>query len=157
MVGTMGGIVLALVLNNGGGAWDNAKKYIEAGYLSVSMMKARWSIVLIPMALSWARRAMRIKPASWAIRSAILSRILPASLHVLIKLLSTITLVLAPLLCVPAYDALIAKRKGTRFHTNRVPFLFGRTQPVVLRRGAGMQESARLEKCYLCLLCYTVP
>src|SRR4249920_85276 len=31
MVATMGGIVLALFLNNGGGAWDNAKKYIEAG------------------------------------------------------------------------------------------------------------------------------
>ena len=36
MVGTMGGIVLALFLNNGGGAWDNAKKYIEAGYLRVN-------------------------------------------------------------------------------------------------------------------------
>src|SRR5436309_4013580 len=36
MVGTMGGIVMALFLNNGGGAWDNAKKYIEAGYLRVN-------------------------------------------------------------------------------------------------------------------------
>src|SRR5947208_6339862 len=36
MVGTMGGVVLALFLNNGGGAWDNAKKYIEAGYLRVN-------------------------------------------------------------------------------------------------------------------------
>src|SRR6202790_2765840 len=36
MVGTMGGIVLALFLNNSGGAWDNAKKYIEAGYLRVN-------------------------------------------------------------------------------------------------------------------------
>ena len=33
MVGTIGGIMMALVMNNGGGAWDNAKKYIEAGYL----------------------------------------------------------------------------------------------------------------------------
>jgi K(+)-stimulated pyrophosphate-energized sodium pump len=31
MVGTIGGIMVALVLNNSGGAWDNAKKYIEAG------------------------------------------------------------------------------------------------------------------------------
>src|SRR5207244_13119698 len=36
MVGTMGGIVLALFLNNSGGAWDNAKKYVEAGYLRVN-------------------------------------------------------------------------------------------------------------------------
>jgi K(+)-stimulated pyrophosphate-energized sodium pump len=31
MVGTMVGILMANVLNNGGGAWDNAKKFIEAG------------------------------------------------------------------------------------------------------------------------------
>jgi len=31
MVGTMVGILLATVMNNGGGAWDNAKKFIEAG------------------------------------------------------------------------------------------------------------------------------
>src|ERR1700716_44941 len=33
MVGTMAGVILATVLNNGGGAWDNAKKYIESGML----------------------------------------------------------------------------------------------------------------------------
>src|SRR5258705_7117811 len=33
MVGTIAGVLLATVLNNGGGAWDNAKKYIEAGNL----------------------------------------------------------------------------------------------------------------------------
>ena len=31
MVGTMTGILMALLMNNGGGAWDNAKKYIETG------------------------------------------------------------------------------------------------------------------------------
>ena len=31
MVGTIVGILMALFLNNGGGAWDNAKKYIETG------------------------------------------------------------------------------------------------------------------------------
>jgi len=31
MVGTIAGVLLATVLNNGGGAWDNAKKYIEEG------------------------------------------------------------------------------------------------------------------------------
>ena len=33
MVGTMGGILLATVLNNSGGTWDNAKKFIELGHL----------------------------------------------------------------------------------------------------------------------------
>ena len=33
MVGTIAGVMLATVLNNGGGAWDNAKKYIESGHL----------------------------------------------------------------------------------------------------------------------------
>ncbi len=31
MVGTIGGILLAMLMNNGGGAWDNAKKWIETG------------------------------------------------------------------------------------------------------------------------------
>jgi K(+)-stimulated pyrophosphate-energized sodium pump len=31
MVGTIAGIILAVYLNNAGGAWDNAKKYIESG------------------------------------------------------------------------------------------------------------------------------
>jgi len=31
MVGTIAGILLATVMNNSGGAWDNAKKWIEAG------------------------------------------------------------------------------------------------------------------------------
>src|SRR5207247_8429183 len=33
MVGTIAGVLLATTLNNGGGAWDNAKKYIESGNL----------------------------------------------------------------------------------------------------------------------------
>src|SRR5881397_2414529 len=33
IVGTIAGVLLATVLNNGGGAWDNAKKFIEAGHL----------------------------------------------------------------------------------------------------------------------------
>jgi K(+)-stimulated pyrophosphate-energized sodium pump len=31
MVGTIVGVLMANFLNNGGGAWDNAKKYIEEG------------------------------------------------------------------------------------------------------------------------------
>ena len=35
MVGTIAGILMALFMNNGGGAWDNAKKYIESGQFKV--------------------------------------------------------------------------------------------------------------------------
>ena len=35
-----GGILLATVLNNGGGAWDNAKKFIESGQLKDPIGKA---------------------------------------------------------------------------------------------------------------------
>ena len=31
MVGTISGMLLAMLMNNGGGAWDNAKKFIETG------------------------------------------------------------------------------------------------------------------------------
>ncbi|MCK4753514.1 MAG: sodium/proton-translocating pyrophosphatase, partial [Planctomycetes bacterium] len=33
MVGTIVGILMASFMNNSGGAWDNAKKYIEKGAL----------------------------------------------------------------------------------------------------------------------------
>ena len=33
MFGTVSGILMALFLNTSGGAWDNAKKYIETGAL----------------------------------------------------------------------------------------------------------------------------
>jgi K(+)-stimulated pyrophosphate-energized sodium pump len=35
MVGTIAGILMAMFMNNGGGAWDNAKKYIESGLFMV--------------------------------------------------------------------------------------------------------------------------
>ena len=35
MIGTIGGILVATYLNNVGGAWDNAKKYIEAGKMVI--------------------------------------------------------------------------------------------------------------------------
>ena len=79
MVGTIAGIILALLLNNSGGAWDNAKKYIETGAHGGK--------------------------GSFAHKAAVVGDTVGdpfkdtagPSLHVLIKLLSTLTLVLAPL------------------------------------------------------------
>jgi K(+)-stimulated pyrophosphate-energized sodium pump len=79
MVGTIAGIIMALVLNNSGGSWDNAKKYIETGAHGGK--------------------------GSFAHKAAVVGDTVGdpfkdtagPSLHVLIKLLSTLTLVLAPL------------------------------------------------------------
>jgi len=97
MVSTMGGIVLALFLNNGGGAWDNAKKYIEAGYLRVNTDGE--------MVSRLATNATILGKKSEAHKASIVGDTVGdpfkdtagPSLHVVIKLLSTITLVLAPL------------------------------------------------------------
>ena len=87
MVGTIAGILLATVLNNCGGAWDNAKKYIESGHLLDDAGNV----------LGKRHRCARRRQSS-ATRSAIPSRTPPARRCTsLIKLLATITLVLAPL------------------------------------------------------------
>ncbi len=86
MVGTIGGILMATFFNNSGGAWDNAKKYIEAGH-----MVDEQGIV--------------IKKATPTHAAAVVGDTVGdpfkdtagPSLHVLIKLLATVTLVLAPL------------------------------------------------------------
>lgn len=97
MVGTMGGIVLALFLNNSGGAWDNAKKFIEAGYLHVNasgdMVNAN-----DPNSTVLGKRSEPHKAGvvGDTVGDPFKDTAGP-SLHVLIKLLSTITLVLAPL------------------------------------------------------------
>ena len=65
MVGTIAGILMATFLNNGGGAWDNAKKYIETGEFKVDGEVA-------------ASAPSRTRPRSWATRSAIPSRTPPA-------------------------------------------------------------------------------
>jgi K(+)-stimulated pyrophosphate-energized sodium pump len=97
MVGTMGGIVLAQVLNNGGGAWDNAKKYIEAGYLRIN---AAGEVVdrLDPNGIVLGKKSEPHKAS--VIGDTVgdpFKDTAGPSLHVLIKLLSTVTLVLAPL------------------------------------------------------------
>lgn len=80
MVGTIAGVVLALVLNTGGGAWDNAKKYIEAGqYGGKGTDTHKAAVVGDTVGDPFKDTA-------------------GPSLHILVKLLSTITLVIAPLL-----------------------------------------------------------
>ncbi len=97
MVGTMGGIVLALFLNNSGGAWDNAKKYIEAGYLRVTT-GGTVADRLDPTALVLGKgsEAHKASVVGDTVGDPFKDTAGP-SLHVLIKLLSTITLVMAPL------------------------------------------------------------
>lgn len=79
MVGTITGILMATFLNNSGGAWDNAKKYIEAGNLGGKGSDTHKAAVV-----------------GDTVGDPFKDTAGP-SLHVLIKLLSTITLVLAPL------------------------------------------------------------
>ncbi len=86
MVGTMAGVILATVLNNGGGAWDNAKKYIESG-----MLKDDKGNVLGKGTPAHAAAVVGDTVGDPFKDTA------GPSLHVLIKLLATITLVLAPL------------------------------------------------------------
>ncbi|MBV9021380.1 MAG: sodium-translocating pyrophosphatase [Ktedonobacteraceae bacterium] len=97
MVGTMGGIVLALFLNNGGGAWDNAKKYIEAGYLRVNAQGE----MVDRLDTSGTILGKKSEPHKAGVVGDTVGDPFKdtagPSLHVLIKLLSTITLVLAPL------------------------------------------------------------
>src|SRR6266487_2689535 len=80
MVGTIAGILMALVLNTGGGAWDNAKKYIEAGNLGGKGSATHKAAVV-----------------GDTVGDPFKDTAGP-SLHILVKLLSTITLVIAPLL-----------------------------------------------------------
>ncbi|HEX8983636.1 MAG TPA: sodium-translocating pyrophosphatase [Ktedonobacterales bacterium] len=86
MVGTIAGILMALFMNNGGGAWDNAKKYIEAGYLKDENGKP----------LGKHTSAHDASVVGDTVGDPFKDTAGP-SLHVVIKLLSTITLVMAPL------------------------------------------------------------
>ncbi len=79
MVGTITGILLATMMNNGGGAWDNAKKFIETGQYGGKKSEAHKAAVI-----------------GDTVGDPFKDTAGP-SIHVLIKLLSTVTLVLAPL------------------------------------------------------------
>ena len=79
MVATIVGILVALLLNNSGGAWDNAKKFIEMGNYGGKKSEAHKAAVV-----------------GDTVGDPFKDTAGP-SLHVLIKLIATITLVLAPL------------------------------------------------------------
>src|SRR6266508_4879734 len=79
MVGTIAGIVMATFLNNSGGAWDNAKKFIESGAFGGKGSPTHKAAVVGDTVGDPSKDTAG------------------PSLHVLIKLLATITLVLAPL------------------------------------------------------------
>jgi len=79
MVGTIVGVLMAMLMNNAGGAWDNAKKYIEMGHYGGKGSEAH-------------KAAVEGDTVGDPFKDTA-----GPSLHVLIKLLSTITLVAAPL------------------------------------------------------------
>jgi K(+)-stimulated pyrophosphate-energized sodium pump len=86
IVGTIGGIIVATFLNNSGGAWDNAKKYIEAG----SMTDETGATI----GKGTPTHAAAV--VGDTVGDPFKDTAGPA-LHVLVKLLATVTLVLAPL------------------------------------------------------------
>ena len=77
MVATIAGILMAILLNNGGGAWDNAKKFIEDGHHGGKGSPAHAAAVV-----------------GDTVGDPFKDTAGP-SLHVLVKLLSTISLVFA--------------------------------------------------------------
>jgi K(+)-stimulated pyrophosphate-energized sodium pump len=79
MVGTITGILMATLFNNAGGAWDNAKKWIESGNLGGKRSPAHQAAV-----------------TGDTVGDPFKDTAGP-SLHVLIKLLATLTLALAAL------------------------------------------------------------
>ncbi len=86
MVGTIAGIMMASFMNNGGGAWDNAKKLIESGEF-----KDENGQVIGKKTFTHAAAVVGDTVGDPFKDTA------GPSLHVLVKLFSTITLVLCPL------------------------------------------------------------
>ena len=79
MVGTIAGLLLATLMNNAGGAWDNAKKYIEMGNLGGKGSEAHKAAV-----------------TGDTVGDPFKDTVGP-SLHVLVKLLGTLSLALVAL------------------------------------------------------------
>jgi K(+)-stimulated pyrophosphate-energized sodium pump len=86
MVATMVGIIMANVMNNGGGAWDNGKKFIEAGNLTDADGNVHGK-----------RSAAHAAAVVGDTVGDPFKDTAGPSLHILMKLLATLTLVLAPL------------------------------------------------------------
>jgi inorganic pyrophosphatase len=106
MFGTVTGILMALFLDTAGGAWDNAKKWIELGhyggknseahkasitgdtvgdpFVSCSLKPVLWSVRYLPFLILFSDLEQQKDTAG-------------PSLHVVIKLLSTTILVAGPL------------------------------------------------------------
>ncbi len=82
MIGTVAGVMVALFMNNGGGAMDNAKKFVEAGNLGGKGSPTHAATVI-----------------GDTLGDPLKDTAGP-SLHVVVKLLNTITLSLAPLFAV---------------------------------------------------------
>jgi K(+)-stimulated pyrophosphate-energized sodium pump len=76
---TLSGVLLALLMSNGGGAWDNAKKYVEGGMLGGKGSEAHKAVVVGDTV------GDPLKDTSG-----------PA-MNILIKLMSIVSLVLAPM------------------------------------------------------------
>ncbi|HEY97283.1 MAG TPA: sodium-translocating pyrophosphatase [Dehalococcoidia bacterium] len=86
MVGTIAGILLASFMNNGGGAWDNAKKMIEDSQLKDDKGEV----------LGKGTPAHAAAVVGDTVGDPLKDTAGP-SLHVLVKLLATVTLVMCPL------------------------------------------------------------
>jgi H(+)-translocating pyrophosphatase len=82
MLSTVTGVLVALFLNNAGGAWDNAKKYVETGKLGGKGSDAHKAAVVGDTVGDPCKDTAG------------------PSVHVLIKLVSTVTMVMLPLFCV---------------------------------------------------------
>jgi K(+)-stimulated pyrophosphate-energized sodium pump len=77
---TLSGVLLALLMANAGGAWDNAKKHIERGHLGGKRSEAHMAAVVGDTV------GDPFKDTSGP------------SMNILIKLMSVVSLVLAPLI-----------------------------------------------------------
>merc|ERR1719210_1307358 len=80
---SMTAMLVALFLNNGGGAWDNAKKYIESGHHGGKGSEAHKAAVTGDTVGDPCKDTAG------------------PSLHVLMKLTATVTMVVGPLVAVP--------------------------------------------------------